>query len=131
MPEPAPPPKPVPEPTPSGLPKATRPEPQTDALRREAWLLKQSPQAYTLQVIGLSNAQAIIDFTRQHRFRDPVFYVETQRAGQPWFSLLHGLYPNRDAAVAALASLPEAVRAGGAWPRSVGVLQEEIRKRPR
>ncbi len=97
-----------------------------NGMRREAWLLKQEPDAYTLQLIGLGDERAVNGFIERHRLSPDVAYFRSNRDGAPWYSVLYGLYPNRDAAVAARATLPAKV-GRGVWPRSLGSVQQAIR----
>jgi len=97
-------------------------------MRREAWLLGQEPGAYTLQLIGLGDEKAVARFIERHRLSSDVAYFRSYRDGAPWYSVLYGLYPNRDAAVAARATLPAKV-GRGVWPRTLGSVQQAIREK--
>ena len=88
------------------------------------WVLRQPPGAWTVQVLGASRREAVERFARTHRFPPgPLAWLETRRAGRPWFVLLHGRYPSREAARAAVRRLPDTVRRAGPWPRRYGELQ--------
>ncbi len=92
------------------------------------WLLKQNPSAYTLQILGVSDEKAALKFIGQRKFKARVVYYRVLRNGKPWYSVLHGIYPNRQAAVSALAGLPSALRRIGAWPRSLESVQSELKR---
>ena len=94
--------------------------------KREAWLRRQQPSAYTLQLLGVQQEAAVHSFLQRHRLPGETAYFRTQREGRPWFSVVYGIYPDRAAAVAARAGLPAAVRDGGVWPRSLASIQEAI-----
>jgi len=104
------------------LPAAVKEE----GMRREAWLLGQEPAAYTLQLIGLGDEKAVARFIERHRLNKDVAYFRSNRDGTPWYSVLYGIYPNRDAAVAARATLPGKL-GHGVWPRTLGSVQQAIR----
>ena len=97
-------------------------------MRREAWLLKQEPDAYTLQLIGLGDERAVNGFIERHRLSSDVAYFRSNRDGAPWYSVLYGLYPNRDAATTAQATLPAKV-GRGVWLRTLGSVQQAIREK--
>jgi DamX protein len=95
----------------------------------EAWLLQQRPSSYTLQLIGLQDEAGIARFLERYKLPGQTAYFRTSRQGKPWFPVLYGIYPNRDAAVAARERLPESLKKAGVWPRSLESVQKEIRNR--
>jgi DamX protein len=122
---------PKPAPVRDATPKKPKVEQQAKSagVKQEAWLLKQSPEDYTLQLIGLRDAQGIPRFIKRHSLNGQAAYFRTSHQGQPWFVVLYGVYPNRSAAVKARSTLPPKLRSTGVWPRSFGDVQKEIRNR--
>lgn len=100
----------------------------TPRFEREAWLLKQRPDAYTLQILATGSERALWNFAREHRLTTDVYYFKSQRNGRPWITLLFGIYKDRDTSVTVLNMLPDSLRKAGAWPRSLASVQDEIRK---
>jgi len=96
---------------------------------RENWLLNQRPESFTLQLIGVGDAEGVQRFLRSQRLRGDVAYFQTRRNGKPWFIVVTGVYPSRAAAVAARDRLPVKLRKSGAWPRTLGSVHEAIRVR--
>ena len=126
---------PVSEPTkpvsqPAATPKPVHSESVAAAPRfkREAWLLRQRPEAYSLQILAAGNEQSVRRFARQHRLTTDVYYFKSQRNGRPWIALLLGIYKDRKTAVTVLKMLPDSLREAGAWPRSLASIQDEIKK---
>ncbi len=112
------------------LPKAPAKSSQVvTGVRQESWLLQQRPASYTLQLIGLQNAQGIPRFIQRHSLVSKAAYFRTSHNGSPWFVVLYGVYPDRAAAVKARASLPPPLRSSDVWPRSFDSVQQEIRNR--
>ncbi|MCB1849590.1 MAG: AAA family ATPase [Gammaproteobacteria bacterium] len=99
---------------------------QDGGIRRESWLLQQSPEAYTLQLIAVGNEQAIAGFIQRHHIAREAAYFRAVIKGRPLFALLYGLYPNRSAALEARSQLPKSLADGGAWPRSLSSVQQAI-----
>ena len=111
-------------PKPAGARAAAASRPAAGGLLGPKWVLRQPPEAWTVQVLGASRRGAVERFARTHRFPPgPLAWLETRRAGRPWFVLLHGRYPSREAARAAARRLPPAVRRAGPWPRRFGELR--------
>jgi DamX protein len=96
---------------------------------REEWLLRQNPNAYTLQLVALGEEAGISRFLERFSLPGQAAYFRTMRQGKPWFSLLYGVYPDRQAALAARARLPAELQHSDVWPRSLASVQEEIRNR--
>lgn len=113
--------RPQPIPTPIAARPPTGPQ-------RDQWLLLQVPDSWTLQILGGRDEKALQHFMDRHKLKDQAFYFRTRRDNRDWYTLLLGIYPDRAAADKALAKLPKPLRKSGAWPRSLGVIQGQIRK---
>ncbi len=108
--------------------------PRSDALaaaedfgrRGAAWLSRQPPHLFTLQLLATANRDALLAFVSRHKLQAQAAYLTERRNDRPWYTLLYGLYPDRRAAVKAAAALPPAVRKLKPWPRRVGVLQARL-----
>ncbi|MGE3772447.1 MAG: SPOR domain-containing protein, partial [Gammaproteobacteria bacterium] len=129
-PKPAPaPPAPKPAPTPAAKPPpVSSPAPMKGTGFSADWLLKQPRGAYTLQLAGVRDRASATRFIQRHGLGAEATVLTTRRDGQPWYVLVHGYYPTRQAALAAAARLPAAVRKEvKPWARTVG----ELAKLPR
>ncbi|XOZ33381.1 AAA family ATPase [Halomonadaceae bacterium KBTZ08] len=84
--------------------------------RKASWYREQAQGAYTLQLLGSFNESTALEFMDEYEVEDAV-YTRTRHKGKPWFIVVHGTYPSRDAARAAIESLPEPVKALNPWPR--------------
>lgn len=91
------------------------------------WLLARAPERYTLQLVGSRERAAIDRFVARHGLRPPYAVFERSLRGAPWYSLVSGDYPDRDAAVAARSSLPPTLRDSDVWPRSFGSIRASMR----
>lgn len=92
-----------------------------------AWLLAQPDSAYTLQLVGARDRQAIADFVRRHGIEQPHAIFERDLNGKPWYSLVAGSYPDRQAAVAARARLPRSITKAGVWPRTFASIRQQMK----
>ena len=98
-------------------------------VRRENWLLSQNAESYTIQIVGVSKEESMLDFINRHQFlkQTEFAYYETTFRGKPWYQLLYGLYPSRRDARLAANQLPENIRRAGPWIRRISAVQNAIR----
>jgi len=92
-----------------------------------AWLRAQPEGAYTLQLVGARDRRSIIRFVRRHQIKQPYAVFERELNGRPWYSLVAGSYPSREAAIAARGRLPPAVAKGGVWPRTFASIRQQMK----
>lgn len=122
----------TPEPQASTNSNATQseaPQPQNQGLQREAWLMERNAGHYTLQMMGSLEESSVIEFIQAQSNQSEFTYFESRYQGQPWYVVVHGDYPNRNAAVRGIESLPTPLRRMQPWARSFGSVQEDIRNR--
>jgi DamX protein len=120
---------PSPAPTPS-VAESPAPAVKT-AVQRENWLLAQDPESYTIQIMGVYNEQSLLDFIKRNQELEQgeIAYYETLFQGRPWYQLLYGIYPTKQAAQLAADELPENIRRAGPWMRKLAVIQQAIKDR--
>lgn len=95
---------------------------------REKWLLSQDGRTYTVQILGVSNEKSMLDFIKKNQMliQNKIAYYESTFRDKPWFELLYGIYPDKQAARLAANQLPENLHHAGPWIRSMAVVQKEI-----
>jgi outer membrane protein assembly factor BamD len=114
------------EPAPAASSAAPAPAAAADtAALREDWIAQQDPGAYTLQLLSVSDQEALLAFVQAHPLGE-LAYFETRREGYPWFSLIHGVYVDAAAARAAAAALPAGLHLPQPWIRRLGEIQAVI-----
>lgn len=86
--------------------------------RDMAWLRSRNAGHYTLQLLGARDRTAIDAYVRRHGLNGNYVVFTRDLGGKPWYSLIYGDYPSRDAAVKAQAALPAGVRKKDVWPRT-------------
>jgi DamX protein len=114
-----PPPKPSPPPA---------PQPARDRLLGPEWLWAQPPEHFTLQLVGARDTTAIRKFVVRHGLEGSLAVFERELAGRPWFSLLYGSFPSREAAERQRARLPAPVRKD-VWIRPFGDIRQYLGSR--
>jgi len=115
---------------PAAIPVATaQPEPATTpgiaalpAFTRA--LLDAGPNGFTIQVMGTRSE----DNARRFFTDDESGVIETRFQNRPWYVVVHGRFRDRDAASAAIAGLPPAVRELQPFIRSLADIQATLRQ---
>jgi DamX protein len=91
------------------------------------WLRKQEPSHYVIQLVGTRSAAAAGKFVDDHRLGSNGAWFLSSHENKPWFVVVYGMYPDKASARAAIKTLPEALRAGSPWPRSLTSVVESAR----
>lgn len=106
---------------------APSPAPANPAVSSAAsgnWYAQQPASRFALQVAGSrseANIQALVrEGGSEYR------YFKKIHQGQPLYVLTYGSFASRDAAQAAVKSLPAKLQAGKPWPRTLGSIQHEM-----
>lgn len=91
------------------------------------WLKTRTASNYTLQLVGARDRAAIQKFVLDYGIAKPHAIFERDLNGEPWYSLVAGDYPNRDAAIAARTRLPKRLERSGVWPRTFESIQKTLK----
>lgn len=98
----------------------------TPGIRDTAWVVAQSANHFTIQLVATSSARRAQEFMKRHDLMENGAYFQSARRGQPWFSVLYGSYPEFEKARHALAGLEPDLREASPWIRDFGSVQREI-----
>ncbi len=107
--------------------KAASAPAKAQAAHDRDWLRKQEPSHYVIQVVGTRDASAVSKFLEDHELGSKGAWFVTTHESKPWYVVVYGLYPDNRSARAAIGTLPERLRAGSPWPRSVASVIESTR----
>jgi DamX protein len=105
-----------------GVAQATRSAPE--GVRREAWVLAQPAQHYTIQLMAAQSEAQARDFIQQQGLANRAAYFET--AGTAVVRVVLGSYASRELADKALAALPRPLSANAPWVRTFGELHKLV-----
>jgi len=121
----APAPMPKPPPPPTSVAAAPRAPPSVSATAGAdlAWLARLDGEAWLLQVFASDRLPAARSAIARHGLEGKARVIPTTRDGKPWYAVVLGPYPDRARASAALATLPQALRVQGPFPRRAAELQ--------
>lgn len=111
--------------TPAPVPAAKPAVPEA----RASWLLGLPKDHFVLQLLGAQEEATVKRFLSQHPSLRKVTYYKTWRQGKPWYVVVQGAYPSRDAAKAAIGQLPASLRQQNPWIRSVAEIHQQLGQR--
>jgi DamX protein len=86
------------------------------------WLRQQDRSHYVIQLVGTRDLTAAGKFLDDNKLGAEGSWFATSYQGKPWYVVVYGIYPDNASARAAIKSLPERLRSGSPWPRSVASL---------
>jgi DamX protein len=88
------------------------------------WYAAQAGSRFTLQILGARLESAAQGFVKANGA--DYHYFKKLHEGKPLYVVTYGSFATRDAAQAALRTLPARVQAGKPWPRNFAGIQQEI-----
>jgi DamX protein len=91
------------------------------------WLRKQEASNYVIQLVGTRDRAAAGKFVDDHKLGSKGAWFLTSHENKPWYVVVYGMYPDDASARVAIKTLPEALRAGSPWPRSLANVVESAR----
>lgn len=123
------------EETPADLPEGAELAAVVDAAAplNESLLMSHSRQilafnksGYTMQLLGSRNVDSILTTMNKRPNDKNLLYFEKTHKGAPWYVLIYGNYPDKEAADRAAANLPKALGNLKPWVRSIAGIQKEV-----
>jgi DamX protein len=90
------------------------------------WYRASAAGNYVLQVLGSQRREAAKGFIAAHSGVANLGMFETTYQGKPWFVVTQGNYANRQQAQQGVSVLPEPMRRGNPWPRSMADIQQSL-----
>lgn len=106
-------------------PIAAMPLPAGD-LQGALWLMRQDPDHYTVQVLGVSSESAARTFYQQHAAGIEAVVAPTRRAGKDWYVLVIGVFSSAEQARRAIPALPGEIQKNQPFIRRIGPIQEAV-----
>jgi DamX protein len=96
-------------------------------IHQEQWLLEQTPNDYTLQLVAGYQKTTVNNYLKRHKLpTTELAYYHSLNKGKAWHSLVYGIYPDYNSAKLAITDLPPAVRQSKPWIRRLKNIQNEI-----
>ncbi|MEN8170473.1 MAG: SPOR domain-containing protein [Pseudomonadota bacterium] len=95
-------------------------------IKDTAWVWSQNPNHYAIQLAGGGDEMAIEAMMRGISLSDELAVVQSQRNGQPWYTLVYGSFASKAAAKGVVTRLPASLKKTKPWIRRFSALQDEI-----
>ncbi len=113
-----------------GLPMAVRARPQPHGFRLQdaAWIRRQDPRSYTIQLLSARKRRTLTRYAHKYGFGRGAAVYAVRVRGRRWYVLVSGVYASRAQAYRGLAKLPRAVRADRPLVRKLYYTQRDIRR---
>jgi DamX protein len=99
----------------------------TTASPQERNILAWSAAEYTVQLLGVSNRKAALDYMAAQPNKSELLMFKSKRQGKDWFVVITGRFSSSAEARQAISRLPAGQRDAGPWPRDVKTIQAEIK----
>ncbi len=96
--------------------------------RKENWILDQNSKHYTLQIVAGENLKTIEEFIGEHKLYNNIAFYRSVRNNKPWYGLIYGVYPHKQAANSAINQLPKKLQDLKPWVRSIKSIKTDISK---
>lgn len=106
--------------------RSRSPEIVMEGLKSAEWLMNQSPEAYTLQIVAVSRLNAVRKLAKQFPPGSELASFRSRKGSSDLYPLFFGIYPTLPAAKEATATLPLSV--GQPLPRQMKSIHQEIRR---
>ncbi|EIK43489.1 hypothetical protein O59_003887 [Cellvibrio sp. BR] len=120
-----------PEPQPVAVEPVSKPVEKkplaTTASQQERNILAWGASEYTVQLLGVSNRKAALDYMAAQPNKTELLMFKSKRQGNDWFVVITGRFASSAEARQAIGRLPAAQRDAGPWPRDVKTIQAEIK----
>ncbi len=97
-------------------------------LNSSDWILKQNPNAYTIQIVASPNENNLLDFAKRNSLNENTAYYKKTSSDKGWFVLVHGIYDSREKALSGIESLSESLKKNTPYPVQFKYLQEVIKQ---
>jgi len=101
---------------------------QANGLESPNWILTQNPELFSIQMIASTSRDEVEAFLQEANLDSPNSIFTFQRGGVDWYALVHGLYGSIEEARTAIIRMPDAALSFQPWIRSVGRIQNSLRK---
>ena len=94
----------------------------------EEWVLQQDDDSYTFQMMGSWDKKKVLDFIDKYELSGDIAIFKSKRNGQIWYALIYGVFENKNVALQASNTWPEAHKSLPKWLRRFDSVQQQIQK---
>lgn len=97
-----------------------------NGLKREDWVLQQSPDSYTLQLSSVLAEKDILKFIHSNHLESEAAYIKVIVNDTTRYTAIYGVYSTYIEAQNAIKQLPENLQRDKPWVRNFGILQKML-----
>ena len=91
------------------------------------WLLKQNPDAFTIQVVASANKDNLFTFAKSNLAnKQTAFYIKSANDKQ-WYVLVYGVFSTRENALEEIKALPQNIQKNKPYPLQIKSIHQAIR----
>ena len=90
------------------------------------WLLKQNPDAYTIQIVASPSLKSLLAFAEKNLADKQTAYYQKPGEDKPWLILVYGIFPTREEALTAIDALPPNLQKNKPYPLQIDKIQQDI-----
>lgn len=101
--------------------------PRPGAWRDGDWLLAQSDERYTIQLLGSGDAERVREYLGEQSDPREFASYRTRSGDRELYIVVYGLFTDRDAALAAASDLPPETGRVGPWVRKLSAVKSAVR----
>lgn len=93
-----------------------------------AWIDKQDPQHYTIQLARSKDMGWILKLASASRLEQPLIQFRSESKGEEWHNLIYGSFTSKQEAESAAKTLPESLRKWTPWVRQFADVRQQMIK---
>lgn len=94
---------------------------------QNAWINGRNPEHYTLQLVAGERLETLQKFIKRHQLKRHLAFYQSQRKNKPWYALVYGEYPSKQAAIDARSQLPKKLHRIKPWVRNFADIQQSLK----
>lgn len=103
------------------------PKPPVDKSYGKEWILQQTAEYYTFQLMGSWETQEVDEFIEKNALSGDYARFSSLRDGKPWHVIVYGVYPSKKAALKASNQWPAPMNTLPTWLRRFDSVQKQIK----
>ncbi|MEJ2390923.1 MAG: SPOR domain-containing protein [Gammaproteobacteria bacterium] len=95
--------------------------------QNESWIWSQDPSYFTLQLLGARELASVKNLLKQYpSLSSHAVYFHSRHGGRDWYTVIYGVYTDKQKARAAIKRLPPALQKASPWIRSFSSIHTEL-----
>lgn len=101
-------------------------QPKPSLTKNEQWIMDQSGERYTIQLVATANKAAMLRFIDRNNLRGNAIYYKTQRKNNDWYTLILGSFESLSVAKKTVSRLSASLRKTKPWVKPISGIQKAL-----